>query len=60
MVVFCLLSLVYILQRAYFGSLNTNFDIITRRGVNVVLTIVWIKIVIFKGYLSYKELVGAL
>lgn len=54
MVLFCLLSLIYILQRAYYGSLNSTFDIITRRWVNVVLTIVWIKIVVFKGYLSYQ------
>lgn len=51
---FCLLSIIYILERAYYGSLNTHFDIVTRRWVNVVLTIVWIKIVIFKSYLSYQ------
>ncbi|KAI1724947.1 hypothetical protein Ddc_06223 [Ditylenchus destructor] len=56
MVLFCLLTLVYILQRSYYGSLETYFDILMRRWVNVVLFIVWIKIVIFKGYLSYQEL----
>ncbi|CAK5085450.1 unnamed protein product [Meloidogyne enterolobii] len=56
MISFCVLSLIYIFQRSYYGSQNTNFDLITRKWVNIVLTIVWVKIVIFKGYLSYQEL----
>ncbi|KAF7639864.1 hypothetical protein Mgra_00000784 [Meloidogyne graminicola] len=56
MISFCVLSLIYILQRSYYGSQDTNFDLITRKWVNIVLTIVWVKIVIFKGYLSYQEL----
>uniref|UniRef100_A0A915E935 Sulfhydryl oxidase n=1 Tax=Ditylenchus dipsaci TaxID=166011 RepID=A0A915E935_9BILA len=56
MIGFCLLSSVYIIQRSYYGSVeDSKLDLITRRWVNVVLTIVWIKIVLFKGYLSYQE-----
>uniref|UniRef100_A0A914H8Z0 Uncharacterized protein n=1 Tax=Globodera rostochiensis TaxID=31243 RepID=A0A914H8Z0_GLORO len=56
MISFCILTLVYIWQRSYFGSQPSNFDLVTRKWVNVVLTIVWIKIVVYKGYLSYQEL----
>ncbi|KAL3125396.1 hypothetical protein niasHT_002124 [Heterodera trifolii] len=56
MISFCILTLVYIWQRSFFGSQPSNFDLITRKWVNVVLTIVWIKIVVYKGYLSYQEL----
>lgn len=56
MIFFCVLTLTYIWQRANFGSQDNQFDLFTRKWVNVVLTIVWIKIVVFKGYLSYQEL----
>ncbi|KAH7708560.1 Protein F55G1.15 [Aphelenchoides avenae] len=31
-------------------------DTIARRWINVVLAIVWVKVVIYKGYISQKEL----
>jgi hypothetical protein len=55
MIIFCVLSIVYIVQRSYFGVIgNSNLDSVMRRVVNVVLTVVWVKIVVYKGYLSYK------
>jgi hypothetical protein len=56
MIVFCVLSIAYVVQRSYFGVVNTRFDSVMRRAINTVLVIVWIKIVVYKGYLSYKVL----
>ncbi|TKR69135.1 hypothetical protein L596_021327 [Steinernema carpocapsae] len=56
MVVFCALSLVYILQRCYYGSINSHLDEACRLWVNITFSVVWLKIVIYKGYLSHQEL----
>ncbi|KAK0409606.1 hypothetical protein QR680_004648 [Steinernema hermaphroditum] len=56
MVLFCALSLVYILQRCYYGAINTNLDKVCRLWINVTFCVVWVKIVVYKGYLSHQEL----
>uniref|UniRef100_A0A8R1I828 Uncharacterized protein n=1 Tax=Caenorhabditis japonica TaxID=281687 RepID=A0A8R1I828_CAEJA len=50
------LSLVYILHRRYYGAIDSNFDKVRRLFINIVFTIVWVKVVVYKGYLSQQEL----
>ncbi|VDD90040.1 unnamed protein product [Enterobius vermicularis] len=56
MILFTLFSLAYIMQRRYYGSINTNLDRVNRLYINITFCIVWIKVVIYKGYLSHEEL----
>lgn len=53
---FSALSLIYILQRRYYGAINSNLDKIGRLFINITFSVVWIKVVVFKGYLSHQEL----
>ncbi|KAK6747382.1 hypothetical protein RB195_000527 [Necator americanus] len=53
---FSALSFVYILQRRYYGAINSNLDKIGRLFINITFSVVWIKVVVFKGYLSHQEL----
>uniref|UniRef100_A0A914WDE1 Gustatory receptor n=1 Tax=Plectus sambesii TaxID=2011161 RepID=A0A914WDE1_9BILA len=55
-IVFCTLSLVYIMQRRFYGAINTNLDKVGRLWVNATFAVMWIKIVVYKGYLSHQEL----
>lgn len=48
------LSLFYIWNRTHYGILHDQVDVIARRWINVVLAIVWVKVVIYKGYISQK------
>ncbi|KAH7713042.1 Protein F55G1.15 [Aphelenchoides avenae] len=50
------LSLFYVWHRTHYGILHNRTDTIARRWINVVLAIVWVKVVIYKGYISQKEL----
>ncbi|ETN69310.1 hypothetical protein NECAME_05293, partial [Necator americanus] len=52
---FSALSFVYILQRRYYGAINSNLDKIGRLFINITFSVVWIKVVVFKGYLSHQE-----
>uniref|UniRef100_A0A7E4VYH9 Otopetrin-2 n=1 Tax=Panagrellus redivivus TaxID=6233 RepID=A0A7E4VYH9_PANRE len=56
MIVFCSLVLIYILHRSYYGAINTHLDKVTRLWVNVTIIVVWVKVVVYKGYLSHQEL----
>ncbi|KAH7723481.1 Protein F55G1.15 [Aphelenchoides avenae] len=56
MILFSCISLFYVLQRTYYGKIDTKWDSFSRHWINVVLMIVWVKIVIYKGYLSQKQL----
>ncbi len=56
MIAFCALALVYILQRCYYGSINSNIDRVCRLWVNVTFSVLWVKIIVYKGYLSHQEL----
>ncbi|VDO45120.1 unnamed protein product [Haemonchus placei] len=59
MAAFSALSLVYILQRRYYGAINSNLDNtfqIGRLFINITFSVVWIKVVVYKGYLSHQEL----
>ncbi|KAE9553146.1 hypothetical protein FO519_003625 [Halicephalobus sp. NKZ332] len=56
MITFCIISLLYVLHRSYYGAINTHLDKVTRLWVNLTITIVWMKVVIYKGYLSHQEL----
>uniref|UniRef100_A0A0K0EL95 Glutaredoxin domain-containing protein n=1 Tax=Strongyloides stercoralis TaxID=6248 RepID=A0A0K0EL95_STRER len=56
MIIFSLLSLIYVFHRSYYGAINTHLDNIGRLWINITFTIVWFKIVIYKGYLSHQEL----
>ncbi|VDL83083.1 unnamed protein product [Nippostrongylus brasiliensis] len=56
MALFSAISLIYVLQRRYYGAINSNLDKIGRLFINITFSIVWIKVVVFKGYLSHQEL----
>ncbi|EYC45442.1 hypothetical protein Y032_0428g1299 [Ancylostoma ceylanicum] len=56
MAAFSGLSLVYILQRRYYGAINSNLDKIGRLFINITFSVVWVKVVVYKGYLSHQEL----
>jgi hypothetical protein len=56
MVSFCSMSLIYVLQRTYYGAVNSNLDRVGRLWINVTVSIVWIKVVVYKGYLSHQVL----
>uniref|UniRef100_A0A0K0F2C3 Otopetrin-2 n=1 Tax=Strongyloides venezuelensis TaxID=75913 RepID=A0A0K0F2C3_STRVS len=56
MIIFCCLSLIYVFHRSYYGAVNTHLDHIGRLWINITFTVVWLKIVIYKGYLSHQEL----
>ncbi|VDM80898.1 unnamed protein product [Strongylus vulgaris] len=56
MACFSALSLIYILQRRYYGAINSNLDKIGRLFINITFSVVWIKVVVYKGYLSHQEL----
>ncbi|CEF60697.1 Hypothetical protein SRAE_X000243000 [Strongyloides ratti] len=56
MIIFCFLSLIYVFHRSYYGAINTHLDHIGRLWINITFTVVWLKIVIYKGYLSHQEL----
>lgn len=58
MIFFSCISLFYILQRSYYGALDSAVDSVIRKWINIVFLIVWIKIVIYKGYLSNKVSIG--
>ncbi|CAI4222136.1 unnamed protein product [Auanema sp. JU1783] len=53
---FSMLSLIYILQRRYFGAINSNLDKVGRLFINITFSVVWLKVVIYKAYLSHQEL----
>uniref|UniRef100_A0A0N5AA32 XK-related protein n=1 Tax=Syphacia muris TaxID=451379 RepID=A0A0N5AA32_9BILA len=42
--------------RRYYGAINSNLDRVSRLYINITFCIVWIKVVIYKGYLSHEEL----
>ncbi|CAD6190697.1 unnamed protein product [Caenorhabditis auriculariae] len=50
------LSLIYILHRRYYGAINSNLDKVGRLFINITFSVVWMKVVIYKGYLSHQEL----
>ena len=52
MMFFSTMSLLYILHRSYNGAINTSLDKVSRLWVNMTLTIVWIKVVVYKAYIS--------
>ena len=54
MIVFCITSLLYILHRSYYGAINTHLDKVARLWVNLTITVVWLKVVVYKGYLSHQ------
>ncbi|CAB3406431.1 unnamed protein product [Caenorhabditis bovis] len=56
MAAFSGLSLIYILHRRFYGAISSNLDKIGRLFVNVTFAVVWLKVVVFKGYLSHQEL----
>ncbi|GMS97120.1 hypothetical protein PENTCL1PPCAC_19295, partial [Pristionchus entomophagus] len=53
---FSVLSLVYIMHRRYFGAINSSLDKVGRLFINITFIVVWIKVVLYKGYLSHQEL----
>ncbi|CAJ0587729.1 unnamed protein product, partial [Mesorhabditis spiculigera] len=53
---FSVLSLIYIVQRRYYGAINTSLDKVGRLFINITFSVVWMKVVIYKGYLSHNEL----
>lgn len=53
-VVICFSILIDKMFSSYFGVINSTLDSFMRHTVNVVLIVVWVKIVVYKGYLSYK------
>lgn len=54
MIVFCITSLLYVLHRSYYGAVNTHLDKVARLWVNLTITVVWVKVVVYKGYLSHQ------
>ncbi|CAI5449262.1 unnamed protein product [Caenorhabditis angaria] len=56
MAAFSGISLIYILHRRYYGAIGTNLDKVARLFVNITFSVVWMNVVIFKGYLSHQEL----
>ncbi|GMR50129.1 hypothetical protein PMAYCL1PPCAC_20324 [Pristionchus mayeri] len=53
---FSVLSVVYILHRRYFGAINSSLDKVGRLFINITFAVVWIKVVLYKAYLSNNEL----
>ncbi|CAP26454.2 Protein CBG05891 [Caenorhabditis briggsae] len=56
MATFSGLSLVYILHRRFYGAISSNLDKVGRLFINITFAVVWMKVVIYKGYLSHQEL----
>jgi len=54
MAAFSILSLFYITQRCYYGEIDSELDKVGRLFINITLSVVWIKIVAYKGYLSHQ------
>lgn len=54
--VFALTSLVYILQRCLHGKIDDRWktDYVLRRWIDVVIVIMWVEVLVHKGYLSQK------
>ncbi|GMT25526.1 hypothetical protein PFISCL1PPCAC_16823, partial [Pristionchus fissidentatus] len=53
---FSVLSLIYVLHRRFFGAINSSLDKVGRLFINITFIVVWIKVVLYKGYLSHSEL----
>ncbi|CAD5218442.1 unnamed protein product [Bursaphelenchus okinawaensis] len=56
MIWFCILSFVYLMQRSYYGTLNQKMDQLRRLWINAAVYIVWLQVVVNKGYLSHQTL----
>uniref|UniRef100_A0A914Z577 Uncharacterized protein n=1 Tax=Panagrolaimus superbus TaxID=310955 RepID=A0A914Z577_9BILA len=56
MIFYCSISLGYVIHRSYYGAINTHLDKVARLWVNLTITVVWIKVIIYKGYLSHQQL----
>ncbi|EGT36266.1 hypothetical protein CAEBREN_21337 [Caenorhabditis brenneri] len=56
MATFSGLSLIYILHRRFYGAISSNLDKVGRLFINITFAVVWMKVVIYKGYLSHQEL----
>lgn len=54
MATFSGLSLIYILHRRFYGAISSNLDKVGRLFINITFAVVWMKVVIYKGYLSHQ------